>query len=68
MDNRNKGIRFIRLKDVVINPAYIQSIIVVEKRNPNQIAEPEVKTSSNERYEEANKYVHNKINELRKED
>ena len=35
----NQNQRFIKLKDLVINPAFIQSIVLVEKNDGNQLPE-----------------------------
>lgn len=40
--------RFVKLKDLVINPAFIQSIVLVERSNPNQIESPQDKPISPE--------------------
>ena len=40
--------RFVKLKDLVINPAFIQSIILVQKNNPNQIESPKDKPATPE--------------------
>ena len=43
--------RFVKLKDLVINPAFIQSIILVQKNNPNQIESPKDKPATPEQRE-----------------
>lgn len=34
----NAGVKVVQFKDVIINPAFIQTIVMVERRNPNQLS------------------------------
>lgn len=31
------GVKVVQFKDLIINPAFIQTIVLVERRNPNQL-------------------------------